>query len=249
MNPPKMHHPVETYVNLVERDIQSLTKTFKARQIHFHNNMSQEERNALKSLMDDPSLIIKPADKGGSVVIMDKKDYVQEIKSQLSNTAVYEKLNGDLVFDISKKLLNIINRYLELKIIDEKMANFLLKKHPITPILYTLPKVHKSLQCPPGRPIVALADSILAAPAIVLEKILTPLTKSAPSYLLDTSHFLHEIKSVSVESGDLLVTLDVCSLYTSIVHSKGIRAVEWLLNGTDYSDMQKKFFLELRCQK
>lgn len=45
--------------------------------------------------------------------------------------------------------------------IDSELAEFLLVQHPKTPLLYLLPKIHKSLQNPPGRPIVSGRGSVL----------------------------------------------------------------------------------------
>lgn len=42
-------------------------------QISYWNNMHNEEKQALKSLAEGPERMIKEADKGGGVVILDKK--------------------------------------------------------------------------------------------------------------------------------------------------------------------------------
>ena len=54
-----------------------------------------------------------------------------------------------------------------------------------------------------------------------------------PSYIKDTGHFLNIIKTIEIGE-DLLVTVDVSSLYTNIRHQDGITALKhWLIeNGT-----------------
>ena len=42
------------------------------------NKLSKEERNALYNLIDDPTIIIKGADKGSSVFVWDRADYLKE---------------------------------------------------------------------------------------------------------------------------------------------------------------------------
>ena len=42
------------------------------------NNLTKEEREALYSLKDDPSIIIKGADKGSVVVVWEREDYLKE---------------------------------------------------------------------------------------------------------------------------------------------------------------------------
>ena len=42
------------------------------------NNLSKEEREVLYSLKDDPSILMKKADKGSAVLVLDRKDYLME---------------------------------------------------------------------------------------------------------------------------------------------------------------------------
>lgn len=46
-------------------------------------NLTKEEVEALRSLQNDPLIVIKPADKGSAVVIMDRDQYVWEGYRQL----------------------------------------------------------------------------------------------------------------------------------------------------------------------
>lgn len=131
----------------------------------------------------------------------------------------------------TKKIQLLLDSNLEARVIDKPTYQFLKTEHPITPVFYYLPKIHKSLQNPRGHPIVASTDSIFSPLAQHLEKILTPLIKATPSYLQDTGHFLEIIlNQPNIPSKSLLVTLDVNSLYTSIQHDLGLTAVSTLLS-------------------
>ena len=59
------------------------------------SNLSKEERMALKSLMDNKDIIILPADKGKSVVIMDKEEYESQCEKLLSDEKTYKNI-GDV---------------------------------------------------------------------------------------------------------------------------------------------------------
>ena len=53
------------------------------------------ERNAIKTLANNDSIIIKKADQGGAVVIMDKENYKKIVETMLSDTEHYEELRTD----------------------------------------------------------------------------------------------------------------------------------------------------------
>ncbi len=50
-----------------------------------HHNLSMEEQEALKALVSNPDIVIKPADKGGKIVIQDTPTYIREVKKHLSD--------------------------------------------------------------------------------------------------------------------------------------------------------------------
>ena len=54
------------------------------------------ESRAIKELSNNHSIVIKPADKGGAVVLWDRQDYVKEGVRQLSNRAFYTETEDDL---------------------------------------------------------------------------------------------------------------------------------------------------------
>lgn len=172
--------------------------------------------------------MIKPADKGGAIVIMDKTNYLKEANRLLSDTNTYTPLEQDPLSRVTTKIHQLLDMYLDYKTIDKTTYQFLKTLHPITPVFYFLPKINKSLQNPPGRPIV-----------------LTPLIKNTKSYLRDTGHFLDIVqKQSTIPPNSLLVTLDVNSLYTSIQHDLGLAAVKTLLTDSIYTQDEITFCLD-----
>ena len=56
------------------------------------------------------------------------------------------------------------------------------------------------------------------------------LAQQVPSYIKDTTHFLTMIQDITINPNDLLVTIDVSSLYTNIIHEEGLEAMEqWMI--------------------
>ena len=76
---PKQAHDLETFINSMESDItQHKHPTPK------HNKYKPFERSALHSLQKREGIIIKPADNGSAVVVMDRGQYVSEAERQLT---------------------------------------------------------------------------------------------------------------------------------------------------------------------
>ncbi|CAJ0934922.1 unnamed protein product [Ranitomeya imitator] len=240
--PPKGSHPLETFIQFVDKSFQKLRNDTDRGRIHYPSNLSVTERQALTSLKQEKDIIIKPADKGGAIVVMDKTLYKNEVYRQLSDTTTYKKLSYNSTQTIQDVIRTTLDGFQTRGILDCKTRAFLTKKHPITPVIYILPKIHKCLHNPPGRPIVASTDSILAPISIYLEKILTPLIRNTTSFLLDTGAFLETVRNISPVPPDAyLVSFDVKDLYTSIPHTNGIQSVRWLLTtnhmNPDLSDL------------
>ena len=92
-NPRNKDIIIETYLSCIEErllDIEIPSKIF--------NNLTKEERKALYSLKDDPSIIIKGTDKGSVVVVVwDREDYLKEAYRQLDDKEVYEQASDDSI--------------------------------------------------------------------------------------------------------------------------------------------------------
>ena len=61
-----------------------------------HRNISPAERRALKELQTNPKIVIKAADKGSAIVILNSDDYKREALRQLSVDKFYIKIPHDL---------------------------------------------------------------------------------------------------------------------------------------------------------
>jgi hypothetical protein len=62
---------------------------------HYHNNLSAKDEQALKELSSNRDIMIKEADKGSGVVIMDTDHYIREGQHQLNDTLTYRRLDSD----------------------------------------------------------------------------------------------------------------------------------------------------------
>ena len=58
-----------------------------------YSNLSSDEWKAIRSLADDRSIVIKKADKGSTVAVWDRVDYIEEAQKRLNYKNIYKKVN------------------------------------------------------------------------------------------------------------------------------------------------------------
>lgn len=220
---------------LISKNYRAFKRKF--RHIKEKENLSPSEILALKSLQKNKDIVIKPADKGSAIVIMDRSTYVNEALRQLNNTQHYRALDAPIYPDSFPLLKEILTALLNRKFINMKQFRFLLgDQKPNERKFYILPKIHKDpaswfppFVMPPGRPIVSDCGSDTDRVADYIEHYLNPLSIKHPAYIKDTYHFIDIIKSLTIPPNSFLFSLDVDSLYTNIDTKSGLAAVQKIL--------------------
>lgn len=201
------------------------------------NKLGKQEIKTLKKLKAYKDIIIKPADKGSSIVILDTKDYILEATQQLSNPKHYRKIPEPVYPKVKQQLLDILESLQHNKTLHESQVEYL--KPPDQPrnrMFYLLPKIHKPKekwlkgQIPPGRPIVSDCSSDTYNISELIDHYLKPVSNLHPSYLKDTPDFISKIRNIKIPTHSLLITLDVDALYTNIDNTNGLKAVEQTFN-------------------
>ena len=154
----------------------------------FKRNLKKEEWKAITILRNNKDILIKPADKVGNIIIMNKQDYLQEGLKQLSNSNHYETLE-DLTQEYNNQIYQVLQQAANLNIIDDKTMKTLCNKSPRTPNCYVLPKIHEPNN--PGRPIVNGIGSITGKISAYVDQQIRHLVPRVPRYLKDTTHLIH----------------------------------------------------------
>ena len=86
---PSVFSEVELFLSEVRNDILNPKNSRKPK-----DNLSKEERHAMKNLKIDDR-VIRIQDKGSRFVLLDQKEYAEKMSSQLDNTLHYAKLPED----------------------------------------------------------------------------------------------------------------------------------------------------------
>ena len=105
-------------------------------------NISLNERKSLQSLSSNKNLIIKEADKGSAVVLMNATFYEQKILEILNNSKEYKRVPKDMDVNTMNKIKRLIKVHENHLTKEERdyVINFEWKSS----LFYGLPKIHKS---------------------------------------------------------------------------------------------------------
>ena len=180
--PDDQYGPLELFIRQCRHDIDVLPKFRPKRPF----NLTPSEFSALNSLARN-DIVIKPADKGGALVVWKADLYREEANRQLSDTTFYSRVDKDLTSTHQTTISNTIHNFIAFGDLPETAKN-LITTTPRTPVMYFLPKIHKPNN--PGRPIVSACSCPTELISSFLDHVMAPLVKDLPSYIKDTKHAL-----------------------------------------------------------
>ena len=121
---PKGDAAIEMYLSRLEEEILSLDGKIS------YSNLTKGERNALYLLRDDPSIIIKEADKGSAVVVWDREDYLREANSQLSDKDVYREVKGYAEDHLIKVIKSVLRKIRNRGDVSDETLDYFLVSNP-----------------------------------------------------------------------------------------------------------------------
>ena len=101
----------------------------KVKQCHQHN-LTKEQWKGLMELRKNPEIVIKKANKGSAVVIMNTTDYLREGYRQLIDRNFYVKIREDPTEQISEKICKVLTDMKNFKLNTEKNFEYLNIKDP-----------------------------------------------------------------------------------------------------------------------
>ena len=154
--------------------------------------------------------------------MLNVKDYIKEGRRQLSDPKSYIETDHDLTHEHATRINNFLKDIHTQGEIDDNCHEFLSVTTKRTSLFYMLPKIHKRLVDPPGRPIVSGNSCPTERISQLVYFFLLPTVKDLPSYVKDTTHFLSKLLNlVNLPDNCILATMDVASLYTNIPNQEG----------------------------
>ena len=236
----------DPYLSSICSQIRDFATTLHTLPTKWKNNITPGERQALHNLENNKTIRITRVDKGGSVVILNRDDYIHKVNASLNNHDIYKKLPQNT----DKKVITRINTFTaKYRSCFDKMGKekkYIADFDFTTANLYGLPKIHKSkvikselINSNNGylkitkevdlafRLINGGTNSPTAKLSEVVDILLKPFCPKVPSYIKDYVDFLNKLPQVPVDSlNDIkFKTCDVVNMYGNITVELGIKAI------------------------
>ena len=241
-NPAKTDAAIEIYLSRLSEDLINKANT---PQNNRFDNLTKNERAALKGLMEDNNIIIKGADKGSAVVVWDKEDYLTEAECQLGDSKVYEKVKEPLPA-LNKSIKSCLAKIKKRRDVSVETLDYFMINNPRLGRFYLLPKIHKRLEEVPGRPVVSNTKYHTENISAYLDHHLKPIAQKVKSYVKDTNDFLRKIRDLQkISRNAILCTIDVVGLYPSIPHDEGLNVLKKVLGERDNINVSSETLLDL----
>ena len=209
-----------TYLNFINkfynRELSHIT--------HFDKKFKIDLKKTKEFIKRNPQLLITRADKGNTIVIIRKLNYIEKTEKLFSDKKYYKQIKTNPLSSLERRsndLIKLLNKN-NFSGFGKKFDSVLQKSNIPKP--YGLVKIHKDGF--PIRPIMSAINSSLYNISKFFTQFLTKNLKK-PSCHVDNSLILKEkINNLQIPPDFMIISLDVVSLFTNIPEYLVHKAIE-----------------------
>ena len=179
--------------------------------------------------------MIRPADKGSGIVVLDKVKYIQSLQKEMEESDSYDVTDEDQTKKSLSEVKKLENKMYRDGAISQDMKQFLIPRNSKADSLKGNPKLHKNNAH--MRTIVNGMNTATEKLAELAEYELNEYVITSPSYIRDTTDFINTLKEIDepMPEGTILFCFDVCKLYPSVPKQEGLEACREGLNSRSRS--------------
>ena len=107
-------------------------------------NITKKEEMAFQDLLKDDSIVIRPADKGSGITVLNRTDYIDELEKEMEESTMYEESDQDLTSKVHRKVKKLAEQLYKKDYISGDLKSYLVPKLPKPGKLKGNPKIHKA---------------------------------------------------------------------------------------------------------
>ena len=232
---------LDLYVEEVTKSV--LTRVGK----HRSGNLTKGEEKAIIELMEDKDIVIRPADKGSGIVVMNAKDYWEKLRKEVDDDSTYKNTEGDQTQVISRKVKILVDNLFKKGYIGKHLHKYLVPTLPKAGYIQGNPKLHK--EGAPLRAIISARGHATQGIAEIAEGELRAHVEGQPSYVKDTTDFINKVKNIKLPTptkvSPILFCMDVRKLYPSVPRNEGLAACKDALDSRQHPLIPTEEVLEM----
>lgn len=187
------------------------------------NELINMHKCTKKFCHDNPDILFTRADKGNVTVAMTKKYYTDKMEDLLNDNSTYSIIKKNPSLKIEKELNDTLKKWLKKGYISNKEYYSLRSSDSLLPKCYGLPKIHK--ENTPFRIIVSSINTSLYSIATFLHKIISENIPTIKSNINNSFELYSMLSGKKISTDDILISLDVVSLFTNIPIDLAIESV------------------------
>ena len=186
----------------------------------------KREHKALEELKKDKNRVIFTADKGVSIVVIDKEEYIRKAE-ELLRQPTYKPIPTDPTNKYKNMLISLLKKIKTEGGIDEVTYRRLYPTGASPLKFYGLSKVHKTGM--PLRPKVSSLRTVTYETSKELSRILKPLVGRSPYQVQNNKEFIQQLEDIKLRSDDIIMSYDVKALFTSVSIKPALKIIKKLL--------------------
>ena len=191
------------------------------------NNLTPEQRSALKELKSSEEIKVVPYDKGSGFAVMTKDDMMLKMKEQIPTSKIITK---DPTNSLVKKFQTQLSRLRREDKINNSTFYDMYPSDANPPRMYGMIKAHKPNKQYPMRPVVSTVGTAFHGTSRHLVKLIQPILAQNEHFLKNSTSFVTKASTWKISPDEIQVSYDVVALYPSVPINKAINVMIDMLN-------------------
>ena len=209
-----------------------------------NDNMTREQRIAIKEIKNDNTIDIYPFDKGAGLVRIKREDAIRKIREQIGNTKIIDE---DPTQTFATKIRTILCKLNKKKRFTKQEYARIYPSDPLPPRMYGTVKAHKSEKNYPMRTVVSTIGTANHGLSEYLVKLSQNTLNKNKTRLKNSQSFVKQAKNWDISHDEVQVSYDVVNLYPSVPVKEATEVIVDLLNkDTNLKQHTKLEILEIK---
>ena len=222
----------------IHRFHQQLLRIF--RQKRSPSNLNPLQCNLLRSIRNDPNILIVNADKGLGPCAVTYEQYIRDALKHLTDEATYEPLSEPTAFAEAKETANLIRKWCDkhCDALPASWIDFIREKLIQTAdepfgYFYLMYKIHKTPTS--TRPVCSDCSSAIHSLGKLIDILLQPVAQGQASFFKNSFEFKKLLSATNLPSNTSLFTCDARSMYTNIPTETALIKIKAYLRSNGHS--------------